>query len=165
MFCIHSSNFKKINVVYYDDFNSYVFLVQIHQSYPALNNIICFLPSYRLLSFPSLLSISCLRFLFPSSILCLPHILFSPPFSSPLLSFTSSPFLLYYFFISSGVVLGSLFGTLLRYMSVKDYAALTMISFPGDILMRMLKMLILPLIISSLITGENGMFLTYLTNL
>ncbi|KAI9539452.1 hypothetical protein NQZ68_005532 [Dissostichus eleginoides] len=43
-----------------------------------------------------------------------------------------------------GVVIGSFFGTLLRYMSVKDYAALTMISFPGDILMRMLKMLILP---------------------
>ncbi|XP_010779778.1 L-fucose dehydrogenase isoform X2 [Notothenia coriiceps] len=56
-----------------------------------------------------------------------------------------------------GVILGSLFGTLLRYMSVKDYAALTMISFPGDILMRMLKMLILPLIISSLITGLAGL--------
>ncbi|XP_033999636.1 17-beta-hydroxysteroid dehydrogenase 14 isoform X2 [Trematomus bernacchii] len=56
-----------------------------------------------------------------------------------------------------GVVMGSLFGTLLRYMSVKDYAALTMISFPGDILMRMLKMLILPLIISSLITGLAGL--------
>ncbi|KAF3846152.1 hypothetical protein F7725_003230 [Dissostichus mawsoni] len=56
-----------------------------------------------------------------------------------------------------GVVMGSLFGTLLRYMSVKDYAALTMISFPGDVLMRMLKMLILPLIISSLITGLAGL--------
>lgn len=50
--------------------------------------------------------------------------------------------------------MGAVFGMLLRYMQVTDSAALTMISFPGEILMRMLKMLILPLIISSLITGQ-----------
>lgn len=49
--------------------------------------------------------------------------------------------------------MGAVFGMLLRYMKVTDNAALTMVSFPGEILMRMLKMLILPLIISSLITG------------
>ncbi|XP_037647866.1 solute carrier family 1 member 9 [Sebastes umbrosus] len=56
-----------------------------------------------------------------------------------------------------GVVMGSVFGALLRYMMVKDMSALTMVSFPGEILMRMLKMLILPLIISSLITGLAGL--------
>lgn len=65
---------------------------------------------------------------------------------------------------SSGVVMGAVFGMLLRYMKVRDSAALTMVSFPGEILMRMLKMLILPLIISSLITGRrkgaSGPFLT-----
>lgn len=56
--------------------------------------------------------------------------------------------------VSSGVVMGAVLGMLLRYMKVVDSAALTMVSFPGEILMRMLKMLILPLIISSLITGN-----------
>ncbi|XP_056871823.1 solute carrier family 1 member 9 [Takifugu flavidus] len=56
-----------------------------------------------------------------------------------------------------GVVLGVVFGMLLRYMKVRDSAALTLVSFPGEILMRMLKMLILPLIISSLITGLAGL--------
>lgn len=60
------------------------------------------------------------------------------------------------FLCSSGVVMGAVFGMLLRYMRVRDIAALTMVSFPGEILMRMLKMLILPLIISSLITGKHG---------
>uniref|UniRef100_A0A3Q3FKQ3 Amino acid transporter n=1 Tax=Labrus bergylta TaxID=56723 RepID=A0A3Q3FKQ3_9LABR len=53
--------------------------------------------------------------------------------------------------------MGAVFGMLLRYMKVTDSSALTMVSFPGDILMRMLKMLILPLIISSLITGLAGL--------
>ncbi|TNN46918.1 Excitatory amino acid transporter 2 [Liparis tanakae] len=57
----------------------------------------------------------------------------------------------------AGVVLGVLFGMTLRYMRVKDDSALILISFPGEILMRMLKMLILPLIISSLITGLAGL--------
>ncbi|XP_019949710.1 solute carrier family 1 member 9 isoform X2 [Paralichthys olivaceus] len=56
-----------------------------------------------------------------------------------------------------GVVMGAVFGMLLRYMKVTDNSTLTMVSFPGEILMRMLKMLILPLIISSLITGLAGL--------
>ncbi|KAF1379885.1 hypothetical protein PFLUV_G00180740 [Perca fluviatilis] len=56
-----------------------------------------------------------------------------------------------------GVVMGVGFGMLLRYLKVTDSSALTMVSFPGEILMRMLKMLILPLIISSLITGLAGL--------
>ncbi|XP_068509429.1 excitatory amino acid transporter 2 isoform X4 [Syngnathus scovelli] len=56
-----------------------------------------------------------------------------------------------------GVVMGAVLGMLLRYMKVTDSSALTMVSFPGEILMRMLKMLILPLIISSLITGLAGL--------
>ncbi|KAG7459827.1 hypothetical protein MATL_G00214810 [Megalops atlanticus] len=46
---------------------------------------------------------------------------------------------------------------LLRYVPDLDSNSLMLISFPGDILMRMLKMLILPLIISSLITGLAGL--------
>ncbi|KAI1884692.1 hypothetical protein AGOR_G00229030 [Albula goreensis] len=56
-----------------------------------------------------------------------------------------------------GVILGSVFGMLLRYVPELDSNSLMLISFPGDILMRMLKMLILPLIISSLITGLAGL--------
>lgn len=56
-----------------------------------------------------------------------------------------------------GVVMGVVFGMLLRYIKVTDSSALIMVSFPGEILMRMLKMLILPLIISSLITGLAGL--------
>ncbi|KAJ8251061.1 hypothetical protein GJAV_G00216820 [Gymnothorax javanicus] len=56
-----------------------------------------------------------------------------------------------------GVILGSVFGMLFRYIPDLDSNALMMISFPGDILMRMLKMLILPLVISSLITGLAGL--------
>eukprot|EP00079_Xenopus_tropicalis_P037457 XP_017951228.1 PREDICTED: excitatory amino acid transporter 2-like [Xenopus tropicalis] len=56
-----------------------------------------------------------------------------------------------------GVLLGSLFGCLLRLLPPLDSNILILISFPGDILMRMLKMLILPLIISSLISGLAGL--------
>ncbi|XP_047656931.1 solute carrier family 1 member 9 isoform X1 [Tachysurus fulvidraco] len=48
-------------------------------------------------------------------------------------------------------------GLLLRYIPELDSDMLTLVSFPGDILMRMLKMLILPLVISSLITGLAGL--------
>ncbi|XP_038663322.1 excitatory amino acid transporter 2-like isoform X1 [Scyliorhinus canicula] len=56
-----------------------------------------------------------------------------------------------------GVILGALFGGLLRYASPIHPNIVMLIAFPGDILMRMLKMLILPLIISSLITGLSGL--------
>ncbi|XP_053545922.1 excitatory amino acid transporter 2-like [Bombina bombina] len=57
----------------------------------------------------------------------------------------------------AGVILGSVFGSLLRMLPPLDGNVLILISFPGDILMRMLKMLILPLIISSLISGLAGL--------
>ncbi|KAM4652812.1 excitatory amino acid transporter 2-like [Discoglossus pictus] len=57
----------------------------------------------------------------------------------------------------AGVILGSVFGCLLRLLPPLDGNILILISFPGDILMRMLKMLILPLIISSLISGLAGL--------
>lgn len=53
-----------------------------------------------------------------------------------------------------GVIVGSVTGVLLRYASPIHPDVIMIIAFPGDILMRMLKMVILPLIISSLITGN-----------
>lgn len=52
----------------------------------------------------------------------------------------------------AGVFLGFLLGFLCR-LSKPSAETIMILSFPGDILMRMLKMLILPLITSSLITG------------
>ncbi|XP_070572982.1 excitatory amino acid transporter-like [Ptychodera flava] len=51
-----------------------------------------------------------------------------------------------------GVLLGIVFGLSLRAVEPSETTIL-LIGFPGEILMRLLKMLILPLIISSLITG------------
>ncbi|XP_034032735.1 excitatory amino acid transporter 2-like isoform X1 [Thalassophryne amazonica] len=56
-----------------------------------------------------------------------------------------------------GVILGAVAGMLLRVASPIHPDIVMVIAFPGDILMRMLKMLILPLIISSLITGLSGL--------
>uniref|UniRef100_A0A671NID4 Amino acid transporter n=1 Tax=Sinocyclocheilus anshuiensis TaxID=1608454 RepID=A0A671NID4_9TELE len=56
-----------------------------------------------------------------------------------------------------GVILGAVSGMLLRVASPIDDNIVMVIAFPGDILMRMIKMLILPLIISSLITGLSGL--------
>ncbi|XP_077319052.1 excitatory amino acid transporter 2 isoform X1 [Lithobates pipiens] len=56
-----------------------------------------------------------------------------------------------------GVILGAVLGGLLRMASPIHPDIIMVIAFPGDILMRMLKMLILPLIISSLITGLSGL--------
>ncbi|KAF5906580.1 inactive serine protease PAMR1-like isoform X1, partial [Clarias magur] len=56
-----------------------------------------------------------------------------------------------------GVIVGSVAGVLLRFSSPLHPDVIMIIAFPGDILMRMLKMVILPLIISSLITGLAGL--------
>ncbi|XP_067271416.1 solute carrier family 1 member 9 isoform X2 [Pseudorasbora parva] len=56
-----------------------------------------------------------------------------------------------------GVIAGTVMGMMLRYVPDLDTNSLMLVSFPGDVLMRMLKMLILPLIISSLITGLAGL--------
>ncbi|XP_072128290.1 excitatory amino acid transporter 2-like isoform X3 [Mobula birostris] len=56
-----------------------------------------------------------------------------------------------------GVIFGAFAGCLLRYAAPIHPDIVMIIAFPGDILMRMLKMLILPLIISSLITGLSGL--------
>ena len=53
----------------------------------------------------------------------------------------------------AGVVLGVLFGFVLRKAEPSE-DTIMLISFPGEILMRALKMLILPLIVSSLIVGK-----------
>lgn len=58
----------------------------------------------------------------------------------------------------AGVGLGILLGALLRLAELSE-DAIMLISFPGDILMRMLKMMILPLIISSLIAGAPSTLL------
>lgn len=52
----------------------------------------------------------------------------------------------------AGVILGVILGFSLRAANLSS-DTIMLIAFPGDILMRMLKMLILPLIISSIITG------------
>ncbi|XP_059170368.1 excitatory amino acid transporter 1-like [Physella acuta] len=52
----------------------------------------------------------------------------------------------------AGVILGIIFGFSLRSAHLSG-DTIMLISFPGDLLMRMLKMLIVPLIISSMITG------------
>nr|XP_014347501.1 PREDICTED: excitatory amino acid transporter 2 isoform X2 [Latimeria chalumnae] len=56
-----------------------------------------------------------------------------------------------------GVILGAVLGCILRLATPIHPDIVMVIAFPGDILMRMLKMLILPLIISSLITGLSGL--------
>lgn len=51
-----------------------------------------------------------------------------------------------------GVSMGILLGFTLRSANLSS-ETIMLISFPGDLLMRMLKMLVLPLVVSSLITG------------
>lgn len=53
----------------------------------------------------------------------------------------------------AGVLVGLVLGFLGRLADLSPQS-ITLVSFPGEILMRMLKMFILPLIISSLISGN-----------
>uniref|UniRef100_A0A0N5ATZ5 Amino acid transporter n=1 Tax=Syphacia muris TaxID=451379 RepID=A0A0N5ATZ5_9BILA len=52
----------------------------------------------------------------------------------------------------ASVIIGGILGFSLRSLNL-DAQTITLLSFPGEILMNMLKMMILPLIISSLISG------------
>jgi len=61
----------------------------------------------------------------------------------------------------AGVLLGGLLGTVLRYAEPSE-DAIMIIAFPGEVLMRALKMLILPLIVSSLIVGKQLFHLSVL---
>jgi len=54
----------------------------------------------------------------------------------------------------TGVFLGFLIGFVARIFEPSE-EVIMFISFPGDVLMRILKMLILPLIVSSLIAGAS----------
>ena len=53
-----------------------------------------------------------------------------------------------------GVLAGCFFGSIGRLAEFSEQTIL-LISFPGEILMRVLKMFILPLIMSSLIAGKS----------
>ena len=53
-----------------------------------------------------------------------------------------------------GVILGVIVGLAGR-LGNPSPAVVALIAFPGDVLMRMLKMLIIPLIVSSLISGQS----------
>lgn len=57
-------------------------------------------------------------------------------------------------FLTAGIILG--FGLRSYNMSYRD---VTFFSFPGELLMRMLQMLVLPLLVSSLITGSAVLLL------
>jgi solute carrier family 1 (high affinity glutamate transporter) protein 2 len=55
-----------------------------------------------------------------------------------------------------GVFAGILLGFVLRMTRYRTPDYIVLLAFPGDLLMRMLKMLIIPLIISSLISGDSA---------
>lgn len=54
----------------------------------------------------------------------------------------------------SGVFIGVLTGILLKPMEL-DKVTISYVAYPGELFMRLLKLMILPLIIASLITGKR----------
>jgi len=62
--------------------------------------------------------------------------------------------------INAGVVLGIILGvSLLPLQPSED--AITLIMFPGEILMRLLKQLIIPIVVASIITGKTRISLSF----
>ena len=53
----------------------------------------------------------------------------------------------------SGVFLGVILGILLKPLEL-DVITISYVAYPGELFMRLLKLMILPLIIASLITGN-----------
>ena len=60
----------------------------------------------------------------------------------------------------AGVIIGIVLGIAMREAHFSNLD-ITYFAFPGEILLRMLKMMILPLIVCSLITGINYIFLIF----
>ena len=56
----------------------------------------------------------------------------------------------------SGVVIGLVGGLALRYYEPTD-SAIHLIAYPGELFMRLLKLMILPLVIASLVTGSASL--------
>nr|XP_039254351.1 excitatory amino acid transporter 2-like [Styela clava] len=53
----------------------------------------------------------------------------------------------------AGVLIGIVIGFSVKYTTETSKTTITLIKFPGELLMRMLKMLIIPIIITSVVTG------------
>ena len=56
----------------------------------------------------------------------------------------------------SSVVLGITLGLSLRVLHPSE-EAITLINYPGELFMRLLKLMILPLVVASLVTGAAGL--------
>ena len=56
----------------------------------------------------------------------------------------------------SGVILGFVLGLSLRQVEMGE-ESIRMVAYPGELFMRLLKLMILPLVIASLITGSASL--------
>ena len=56
----------------------------------------------------------------------------------------------------SGVILGFVLGLSLRQVDMGE-ESIRMVAYPGELFMRLLKLMILPLVIASLITGSASL--------
>ena len=61
-----------------------------------------------------------------------------------------------YFILSLSLCVGVLGGLALRYYELEP-ATIAIIAYPGELFMRLLKLMILPLVIASLITGSASL--------